>query len=37
MVALCTVPDKSTGHRIASAILERRLAACLNLSGAWES
>ena len=37
IVVLSTVPDTDTGRRIARAILERRLAACVNISGPLES
>ncbi|GAB6043974.1 divalent-cation tolerance protein CutA [Endothiovibrio diazotrophicus] len=30
-LVLCTVPDREVGERIASALVERRLAACVNL------
>lgn len=33
IVVLSTVSDTETGRRIARAILERRLAACVNISG----
>lgn len=36
IVVLSTVPDTDTGRRIARAILERRLAACVNISGPLE-
>jgi periplasmic divalent cation tolerance protein len=31
LVTLCTVPDRETGERIAQALVEARLAACVNL------
>jgi periplasmic divalent cation tolerance protein len=31
LVVLCTVPDAATGERIAEALVEERLAACVNL------
>ena len=31
IVTLCTVPDRKTGERIAEALVEERLAACVNL------
>lgn len=31
LVTLCTVPDRETGERIAAALVEERLAACVNL------
>ena len=31
LVTLCTVPDKATGEKIARALVEERLAACVNL------
>lgn len=36
-VVLCTVPDQETGRTIADILLEKRLAACVSLSGALES
>ena len=30
-LVLCTVPDRAVGERIAEALVERRLAACVNL------
>ena len=30
-VTLCTVPDKASGEKIARALVEERLAACVNL------
>jgi periplasmic divalent cation tolerance protein len=37
LVVLCTVPDQETGRTIAAKLLEKRLAACVNLSGSLES
>ncbi len=37
IVALCTVPDRATGRKIAHDLLSRRLAACVNVSSAVES
>ncbi len=37
IVVLSTVPDVSTGRKIAQGILEERLAACVNISGPLES
>lgn len=31
IVTLCTVPDRESGERIARALVEERLAACVNL------
>lgn len=31
IVTLCTVPDRESGERIAQALVEERLAACVNL------
>ena len=31
IVMLCTVPDRESGERIAAALVEERLAACVNL------
>ena len=31
VVTLCTVPDKALGEKIAQALVEERLAACVNL------
>lgn len=31
IVVLCTVPDRESGERIASVLVEERLAACVNL------
>lgn len=31
IVTLCTVPDRESGERIAHALVEERLAACVNL------
>jgi len=31
IVTLCTVPDKKAGERIARALVEERLAACVNI------
>ena len=31
IVILCTVPDRGSGERIAEALVEERLAACVNL------
>jgi periplasmic divalent cation tolerance protein len=31
IVTLCTVPDRKTGETIAAALVEERLAACVNL------
>lgn len=31
VVMLCTVPDRESGERIAQALVEERLAACVNL------
>ena len=31
LVTFCTVPDRGTGERIAVALVEERLAACVNL------
>jgi len=31
LVTLCTVPDRATGEKIARALVEERLAACVNL------
>lgn len=31
IVVLCTVPDRESGDRIATALVEERLAACINL------
>ena len=31
IVALCTVPDQATGEKLAHALVEARLAACVNL------
>lgn len=31
IVALCTVPDRATGEKLAQALVEERLAACVNL------
>jgi periplasmic divalent cation tolerance protein len=37
VVVLCTVPDKETGRRIATHLLEAGLAACINLIPGVES
>jgi periplasmic divalent cation tolerance protein len=37
IVTLCTVPDQATARQIAGDLLTRRLAACVNVSGAVES
>jgi periplasmic divalent cation tolerance protein len=36
-IVLCTVPDTGTGQRIASRLVEYRLAACVNLLPAIQS
>ena len=37
IVVLSTVPDAETGRKIARGVLEKRLAACVNISGPLES
>lgn len=37
IVVMSTVPDITTGRKIARRILEERLAACVNISGTLES
>ncbi len=37
LVVLCTCPDQTSAHEIATALLERRLAACVNRVAGVES
>lgn len=37
LVILCTLPDRETARRVATALVERRLAACVNLLPGAES
>jgi periplasmic divalent cation tolerance protein len=37
IVVISTVPDEDTGHKIASAILSKRLAACVTMTSASQS
>lgn len=32
-IILCTVPDKKTGKHIAAELVEKRIAACVNIAG----
>lgn len=32
-IVLCTVPDKKTGKRIAAELIEKQIAACVNIAG----
>jgi periplasmic divalent cation tolerance protein len=33
IVVLCTVPSEETGHAIAESLVEKKLAACVNMTG----
>ena len=37
IIVIVTAPDNPTARRIASALIEREIAACVNISPSWTS